>query len=149
MRPDCSRKLFCQESIAIPTNLKTLDNLPAVMMIATMFGFKVKTKVALINREPVKLTLDEWRADEMMSGAASKVLNDATMKLMLQVLYNSSPAWEVLTLATPDDRIAQQCKIEGYTMALANLEALGKHQEMSLPLEATWEPEEQISIQRR
>lgn len=117
-------------------------------MIASMFGFKTKTKVALIHREPFKLTLDEWRADEMMAGAAGKVLNDPTMRLMVQVLYNSSPAWEVLTLARPEDRVAQQCKIEGYTMALANLEALAKHQKMTMPVEATWEPEEIIPVKR-
>ena len=113
--------------------------------VNSMFSFfkrKHSVKVALISREPFKLTLNEWRADETMANAAQKVLNGATVRLILQVLYNSSPAWEVLQGADIVTRAVQQARIEGYTMALANMEAMGIHQKIADPIEATWEPED-------
>lgn len=118
-----------------------------------MFDFfkrKHNGRVVLLNREPFKLTLSEFRSDKNMAAMAEKVLGNQNFRLMIQVLYNSSPAWEVMTAARADERIVQQARIEGYTMALANLESMSKHEPMRQPLEATWEPEEeQADIQQR
>ena len=110
-----------------------------------MFSFfrkdKTRYQVSLIQREPFKISLNEWRSNQDMSAAAAKVLADSTMKFMLQVLYNSSPAWETLIAPTVDERAAQQARIEGYAQALANLEALGVHEPVPMILEQTFEPE--------
>jgi len=107
------------------------------------FKRKTSARVVLLSREPFKLTVSEWRADQNMSAIAQKVLTDQNFRLMIQVLYNSSPAWEVMINASTEQRAIQQARIEGYTMALANLEAMAVHEKIHVPVEATWEPDEQ------
>lgn len=111
-----------------------------------MFGFfkkdKTRYQVTLIEREPFKLTLTEWRSNPDMAAQAAKVLANPTMKFMLQVLYNSSPAWETLLAPTMEDRAAQQARIEGYAQALANIEAMAVYERPMEHLEQTFEKEE-------
>ena len=117
-----------------------------------MFGFLKKkhgVRVMVLNREPFKLALSEFRADKNMAAMAEKVVGNPNFRLMLQVLYNSSPAWEVMLSATTEQRAIQQARIEGYTMALANLESMSTHQMIQQRIEATYEPEEeQVQIQQ-
>ncbi len=101
---------------------------------------KRQRKLEIIRRELCRLTVPEWRADPGWVGTAASVLSDPRLKQMLDVVGNSSPAFEVLPLgAGAQERIVQQARGEGYTMALANLEALGVGQALQTPMEATFE----------
>lgn len=100
-------------------------------------------QVKLIERSVFKLTLEEFRADVRLVNETRKILNDPHFQLMLQVLNNSHPAWNVLPIGCNNEtRSAIQSQIEGYTLCLGNLEAMGKQQNMPEPLVATFEPEE-------
>jgi hypothetical protein len=79
----------------------------------------------IIERELSKVTVEEWRSDEMRCATALAVLKSPTVIQMLQTLYNSHPAFNVLTTSNPQDRIVQQAQGEGYTMALRDFELLG------------------------
>lgn len=110
-----------------------------------MWPFTKRTKLAIqtVVREPVKLRLSEWMADENLTRSAGKVLLDPTFQLMMQVAKNESPAMMALTIGTAwEDRALHQARIEGYNMAFANLEAMGIHKPLREAPEATFEEEE-------
>lgn len=111
--------------------LKRLFRIPAV-----------EPRVRFILRTNLDITADVWRTDKELVSMAAKVLADGNVKLMLSTIQNSSPAWQVMPLGTVDERAIQQARIEGYTMAIANLESLGKYQPPSAQLESTYEKEE-------
>lgn len=101
------------------------------------------TQVRVITRDRVKLRLHEWRSDPALTKAAGVILNNSDARLMLDVLNNEHPAHFVLAPGTSvDDRAVYQARCEGYTMALANLEAMAMHQEAQKELEPTFEREE-------
>ncbi len=106
-----------------------------------LFQRKFSSKIQLLSREPFKLTLPEFRSDKNLCSMASRVTGNTDFRLMLQVLYNSSPAWDVMINAKPDERMVKQAQIEGYTMALANLESMSKHEAIiKSHVEETYEP---------
>ncbi len=101
---------------------------------------KRRRNLEIIRRELCRLTVPEWRSDPGWVGTAASVLSDPRLKQMLDVVANSSPAFEVLPMGTAtQDRLVAQARAEGYTMALANLEALGVGQALQTPMEATFE----------
>ncbi len=101
---------------------------------------RTEPRLEVVKREQSRLTVAEWRSDLGWVGTAATVLGDARLRLMLDCVANSAPGLEVLPLdASPQARIAQQARGEGYTMALANLEALGKASTPAEPLEALFE----------
>lgn len=89
------------------------------------------------------MRLDEWQRSENLVTAATRVLSDPTMRVMLDVLRNESP----VNFALPDqgvqatDRIAYQSKTEGYHLALNNLEAFAMLKTDAPLIEATFEDE--------
>jgi len=85
-----------------------------------------KTQIRIIEREPFRLTVADWRQDEGLVGVASSVLKSPSLIQMMQVLRNSHPALEVMDVnASPNDRMVQQARCEGYTQALKDFESLG------------------------
>lgn len=99
-------------------------------------------RIEPLRREVCRLTVAEWRADPGWAAMAASVLSDPRLKQMLDAVANSAPGFEVLPLgAMPHERAAQQARSEGYTMALANLEALGREEAMREPVEARFEAE--------
>lgn len=99
--------------------------------------------VKVITRQATKLRLSEWRADKALCVRASKLMDDSTVQLMVSVLHNEHPAFVVIDPRTPlDDRAIFQARCEGYTMALANLEAMASHQPTKDVLEPEFAPEE-------
>lgn len=88
------------------------------------------------------MTVEEWRADRQWVASAAAVLRSPQLQQMLDAVANSGPAFEVLPLsASWMDRATAQARQEGYTMALANLAALGQEQPMAEPVEAMFEVE--------
>jgi len=83
-------------------------------------------KVVIVERPTTHLRVDEFRADKELAHLAAVVLANPNMQLMLSVLRNEHPGFEVLgSAATVNDRLVAQARAEGYTMALATLESLG------------------------
>jgi hypothetical protein len=100
-------------------------------------------KIEVIRRDENKLTLAEWRSSAELVALAGKVWSNPDFRMMIACLRNESPANFVL----PDDAqamrsVAIQRRTEGYTMFLANLEAMAIFSQPPEPLESTFEPEE-------
>lgn len=103
----------------------------------------VTTKVEIIRKDVVKLQLSDWQKDKTLVNGAQVALNGDFMRLMIQVLQNSHPGSMVLPKNFPIElRAAHQSQCEGYTMALANLEAMGTLKEIADLGEPTFEREE-------
>lgn len=102
-----------------------------------------KPSFLVIDRDPVKLRLSEFRTNNALVGDAQKILLIPGLRLMLDVLRNEHPGqWVLPPGASSLDRIRAQCLAEGYTMALANFEAMGKFEQMTEMPEPTFEQEE-------
>lgn len=111
----------------------------------SIWPFKPKPtpQFMVIARDPIKLRLHEFRSNKSMVGMAQKSLLSPELKIMLDVLRNEHPCMVVMSTGTnPNDRIVAQARGEGYTMALANLEAMGDFQQITEMPEPTFETEE-------
>lgn len=105
--------------------------------------FRNPRRVRVITRESNQLRISDWRGDQRLCAAGSKVLAQPEMQLMLSVLYNEQLSLVVLPFGTQlQDRAVAQARAEGYAMALSNLEGLGKFNEVLHRPEETFEPEE-------
>jgi len=103
-------------------------------------------RVRLVDRPHTHLRADEFRADRELAHLAAMVLANPNMQLMLAVLRNEHPAFEVLpTGVSGNDRMVQQAKSEGYTIALATLESLGVRATLPERLVSTFGAVEQPS----
>jgi hypothetical protein len=104
---------------------------------------KVETQIKVIHRKATELRLHEWRQDSRLVGAARALLTGDHMKIMLDVLRNEHPGNTVFT-STVDlqTRAAHQAKCEGYTICLANLEAMADFKEPEQTVEPTFQPEQ-------
>lgn len=104
-------------------------------------------RVRLVDRPHTHLRADEFRADKELVHLAASVLANPNCQLMLQVLKNDHPGFEVLgPTASGNDRVVQQARSEGFTMAIATFEALGTKATLPERLVSTFgatEPQEQ------
>jgi hypothetical protein len=99
--------------------------------------------IEVLRRNSTKLRLSEWRSDPNLVNEAGRLMATETFKCMMDVVITESPPSFSLPFGTPmEDRAAAQCRGEGYMMALANFEAMGKGQRPHEPLMPTFEPEE-------
>ncbi len=100
-----------------------------------------KQRIVIQTVRSTDLTLDEYRRSPELVNAALKVWNDPNFLLIWDVLKNESPVNQGFPVigVQATDRVAHQSKIEGYHLALNNLEALKTLDEQSIPLEATFE----------
>lgn len=100
--------------------------------------------IRIIQRQATKLRLSEWMADKALCSRADKILASPDVQLMVSVLHNEHPAFVVIDPGTSlQDRAVYQARCEGYTLALANLEALARHQKISELPESEFVLEEQ------
>jgi hypothetical protein len=108
-----------------------------------MFG-KRQLKIQIVTRTVTELRLHEWQADKELSGQAKILLGDSRLQLMLAVLHNEHPALVVEDHhnSSLEMRAILQARAEGYSMCLANLEALGQFKAIGTAPDATFEPEE-------
>lgn len=104
-------------------------------------------KVRLVDRPHTHLRANEFRADKELVHLAASVLANPNMQLMLAVMKNEHPAFDVLPLGTSaNDRLLIQGRSEGFTIALATLESLGTKAQLPERLVSTFgavEPQEQ------
>lgn len=99
-------------------------------------------QVKVIRRDVCKLTLAEFRSDPAMTSAAAATLRSDYAVLMVQVLKNEHPSNYIQLNADIPTRAMMQARAEGYTLAIANLEAMAVHQKPSPGLTATFEAED-------
>lgn len=112
--------------------------------IAKLFRFPEAPKGVPIPRQVSDFRLAEWRKTAALVEAAKQLSKNTTYKLELEVLQNESPAHTVMAFGvSPNDRVVQQGRIEGYEMCLNNLSAFAKPLKLSERLESTFEPPEQ------
>lgn len=100
--------------------------------------------------EPLNLRLVEWRKNGALTTKAGMVLKQQTMRAMLQVLKNETPAnlgFQAVGSRT-EDRAALQAKIEGFHLAINMLESMDKPITNKEPLQATFEPPEETEYAR-
>lgn len=89
------------------------------------FKKRPPVKFIVIHRDVCRLTIDQWKTNKEYVLLAQKTLAEPNVRLLLDVLRNSSPANEVLMERDLGVRAIKQAQIEGYMMALNNLESLG------------------------
>lgn len=105
---------------------------------------EIKYEVRIIKRDPCRLRMHEWRSDEALANLAHKVLWSPEFRQMLDVVERECPSNMFLVGASTQARAEAQCRIEGYLMALTNLEKLGIFEKPTEPIESTFEvPEEE------
>lgn len=111
--------------------------------------FRIEPKLVIRNRThlvtgtSVGLSLERWQTDDNLVKLAKEVHANQTFMAMLDVLRTESPSGWVLKGVTDSDRLVQLGRIEGYQMALNNIDALSNRIPVRVPLESTFEPEEQ------
>ena len=134
--------------IAAGLGLALFDSVPKVLM-KNLFKRWLKPppaeseiKVRMVASNT--LTLKQWQASPVLIESAMKLGRDANFQMARSVLENEHPRHWVFAIfgVSPNDRIVHQAKIEGYELALNNLDALSKSQKNSKMLVATFEPPE-------
>src|SRR5678815_2579098 len=104
---------------------------------------RIEYTYQVVQRDPCRLRLHEWRSSPDLAIQARKLLSDPIMRTMLDVVDTEHPANMVLSDSTTiENRAVWQSRCEGYTMALANFESMGIYQKPKQELEATFEPPE-------
>lgn len=99
-------------------------------------------KVRLVDRPLCALRVDEFRADKELVHLAAVVMADPNFQIMVQVLRNDHPGFDVLPSGADSiQRIVKEAQGEGYTMALATLESLGIQANIPERLVSTFESE--------
>ena len=97
----------------------------------------------IIQRDPFRLRLAEWCSSKDLTHSAATCINDNRFRMMLDVLENEHPANIVLDdKVSMESRAIWQARCEGYTMCLANIDAMTVHRAPREALEATFDPAE-------
>lgn len=80
-------------------------------------------------RQKTTLTLESWQRTEALVQAGKELLQNPTLKLVIAMLHNDSPAHRALPDfgVLPTDRANMQSRIEGYVLCLNSLEAIGDY----------------------
>lgn len=109
------------------------------------------SSVDFIQIDPLNLRLADWRKNGALVTKAGMVLKQQTVRAMLQVLKNETPANLGLQLigTRTEDRAALQARIEGFHLAINMLESMDKPLVKQEPLVATFEPSEEFKHANR
>lgn len=82
--------------------------------------------VRLVDRPHTALRADEFRADKELVHLAATVLANPNCQLMLAVMRNEHPGFDVLPSGADSiQRVVWQSRAEGYSIAISTLESLG------------------------
>jgi hypothetical protein len=109
-----------------------------------LFKQRLETRVQIIARDPLRLTVEEFQADKNLAHLAAKTLSDPMVRQMLDTLRASHPQNAmVVNVSDAQARSIHLGRIEGYGMALNDFEALGKHKVPLPTLEAEFKEEEE------
>lgn len=92
-------------------------------------------QVEIIRRDPLRLTVEEFRSDKSLTNAALRMLHDPAVRQMLDTLHASHVRRYAAT-GTAEERAFHLSRCEGYQAALNDFESLGRFEEPRKPLEA-------------
>lgn len=82
-------------------------------------------RTEIVRKSSNTIRLDQWRNEKTLVASAGRIWADADFQMMMDTLRNEHPAWGVLNPASNNEiRAARQALCEGYTLAIANLEAM-------------------------
>jgi hypothetical protein len=111
-----------------------------IRLFRRLFGRPVKYHV--VQRDPTRLTIEEWRSNQDAVRVAIQVMQDPKVRQMLDVLRNSSPHRRFSEPGSAEQKAFLMCMCNGYNSALTDFEALARYEEMKEPLEATFGQQE-------
>lgn len=114
-----------------------------------MWPFKPKQSIQIkvIDREVSDLRLSEFRSDANLCKGVAEALRGAYLRVAMDVLTNEHPGNSVLHPNTPMEmRACHQSKCEGYTMAIANLESMARHEQPVSVLESSFDEPEELQL---
>jgi len=104
---------------------------------------RVINSYQVVPRDICRLRLAEWKSSTELVLQAKNCMNDVLFRRMIDVLENEHPASIVLMDNTSlETRAIWQARCEGYTMALANIDAMTVYNKPTESLEATFDPAE-------
>jgi hypothetical protein len=114
------------------------------MNIKTIFH-RQHRKIVLIHRISSRLRMAEWKSSKDLVTSARKFLNNPEFMTLVDVLRNESPInWITVGPMTIEDRAVTQARIEGYQLALNNLESLGMFEVPKEEIQETFEQPEEL-----
>lgn len=96
-------------------------------------------RIVLVRVDSPALSLAQFREDENLVAEWRVWADRPIVQAMLQVMRNESPAHWLAEAKTADEKILLLGRIQGYEMAMNNLEALGALVQVQAPLTATFE----------
>jgi hypothetical protein len=87
----------------------------------------VERRIEIEKRDPLRITIAEWRADPGLVEMAFKALHDPTVRRMLDVLWHDSYLRRATVLEEPPEkRIGHIDETRGFILAVCAFENLGK-----------------------
>lgn len=109
-------------------------------LLAALFRRPQPIKLVPVNS--LDLNMQAWRENEDLVKAWARLLRDPIVQSVIQTLRNESPLNYGVEMPTPDSKILRLGVIEGYQLALNNIEALANIAKKHQPIEATFEASE-------
>lgn len=123
-----------------PARASRLDSENMISFLNLQGWFKSKpAPIRWRDKSVLDVTLEEWRKNEQLVAEMAHIARQPVFQAMMQTLRTENPVNYVSTTAQPHDSIKHLGQIEGYQMALNNIEALGKLAKQQEPLVATFE----------
>jgi len=100
-----------------------------------------EVQIVVIQRDPFRLSIDEWRSSRDLCKQAAMALSDPVVRQMVDCLRTSHLALYSGPGQSSAEARAERCSMaDGYGIALNNLEALAHYVPPQKPLEETFEP---------
>lgn len=100
--------------------------------------FRGPRKVEIIRRDPLRLTVEEFRADRAMTNSAIRILSDPIVRQMLDVLQFSHLG-RYTASGNMEEKAAHLCRCEGYLAAINDFYSLARYQEPKQDLVPTFD----------
>lgn len=100
-------------------------------------------RIKLVPSASHNIAMKDWRESETLVSQLSALSKTPLFEAMMQTLRNESPMHYVTPNAAPHDIIKHLGHIEGYQMALNNIEALASLVKQPEALTATFEPQDE------
>jgi hypothetical protein len=102
-----------------------------------------RERVRLVRVDSPDLSLETWRASEQLVSEWGKVESQPIYRAFVQTMRNEAPVNTMAEAPTADEKIRRLGVIEGYQLALNNLEAFGKLSQRTEMPESTFEKTEE------
>jgi len=108
-------------------------------MIRFLWAPAEPVQIRIVQRDPFRVTVEEWRGSEELCMAAHKALNDPNVRRMLDTLRNSHLGmYDMPADFSSEQRSIKSAVIEGFGIALNTFESLAVHKKPQEPIEATF-----------